>query len=67
MCLGWEINDQYARRTFDKRGLKGVLPTVSVMENHIPLLSKEGKARSAGVVCSKMRSHLIDVREAPLS
>ena len=30
----------------------------------IPLLSKEGQARSAGVVCSKMRSHLIDAREA---
>jgi hypothetical protein len=32
----------------------------------IPLLSKEGQARSAGVVCSKMRSHLIDAREALL-
>ena len=31
-----------------------------------PLLSKEGQARSAGVVCSKMRSHLIDAREALL-
>jgi hypothetical protein len=32
----------------------------------IPLLSKEGQARSAGVVCSKMRSLLIDAREALL-
>ena len=32
----------------------------------IPLLSKEGQARSAGVVCSKMHSHLIDAREALL-
>jgi hypothetical protein len=31
-----------------------------------PLLSKEGQARSAGVVCSEMRSHLIDAREALL-
>src|SRR5215467_13275897 len=31
-----------------------------------PLLSKEGQARSAGVVCSKTRSHLIDIREALL-
>ena len=31
-----------------------------------PLLSKEGQARSAGVVCSEMRSHVIDAREAPL-
>src|SRR5215467_1294242 len=29
-----------------------------------PLLSKEGQPRSGGVVCSKMRSHLIDTREA---
>jgi hypothetical protein len=29
-----------------------------------PLLGKEGQARSAGVVCSKSRSHLIDAREA---
>src|SRR5690242_10417913 len=32
----------------------------------IPLLSKEGQARSAGVVCSRTRSHLIDAREALL-
>jgi hypothetical protein len=31
-----------------------------------PLLSKEGQPRSGGVVCSKRRSHLIDVREALL-
>ena len=31
-----------------------------------PLLSKEGQARSAGVVCSKSRSILIDAREALL-
>src|SRR5215467_11474956 len=31
-----------------------------------PLLSKEGQPRSGGVVCSKMRSHLIDGREALL-
>ena len=31
-----------------------------------PLLSKEGQARSAGVVCSKTRSHLLDAREALL-
>src|SRR5215467_5559817 len=31
-----------------------------------PLLSKEGQARSAGVVCSKSRSHVIDAREALL-
>src|SRR5580765_7237410 len=30
------------------------------------LLSKEGQARSAGVVCSKPRSHLTDAREALL-
>jgi hypothetical protein len=29
-----------------------------------PSLVKGGQARSAGVVCSKMRSHLIDAREA---
>ena len=33
---------------------------------NIPLLSKEGQALSAGVVCSKSRSHLIDAREALL-
>jgi hypothetical protein len=32
----------------------------------IPLLSKEGQARSDGVVCSKSRSLLMDVREALL-
>ena len=32
----------------------------------IPLLSKEGQARSAGVVCSKTRSDLIDAGEALL-
>jgi hypothetical protein len=32
----------------------------------IPLLSKEGQARSAEVVCSETRSHLIDAREALL-
>jgi hypothetical protein len=38
---------------------------MTVMYN-IPLLSKEGKPRSGGVVCSKRRSHLIDAREALL-
>jgi hypothetical protein len=32
----------------------------------IPILSKEGKARSARVVCSKSRSHVIHAREALL-
>src|SRR5262249_563542 len=32
----------------------------------IPLLTKEGQRRSAGVVCSELRSHLIDIREALL-
>src|SRR6476469_8405794 len=36
----------------------------NIAANANPLLSKEGQARSAGVVCSKLRSHLIDVREA---
>jgi hypothetical protein len=31
-----------------------------------PSLSKEGQARSAGVVCSKTRSHLMDARGALL-
>jgi hypothetical protein len=31
-----------------------------------PLLSKEGMPRSGGVVCSKLRSHLINAREALL-
>jgi len=47
-------------------GIKGVLPNCVCDANQLPLLSKEGKARSAGVVCSKSRSILIDAREALL-
>ena len=42
-------------------GRKGLLPKTGRAN---PLLSKEGQARSAGVVCSKSRSYLIDAREA---
>ena len=44
----------------------GTIIMVGGVVLQIPLLSKEGQARSAGVVCSKMRSHLIDAREALL-
>ena len=39
---------------------------VVVLFGYSPLLSKEGRARSAGVVCSKPRSDLINAREALL-
>jgi hypothetical protein len=44
-------------------GLSGLLPKTARAN---PLLSKEGQARSAGVVCSKTRSYLIDARGALL-
>ena len=31
-----------------------------------PLLSKEGQPRSGGVVCSKMRSHLVEAAKRSL-
>src|SRR5215471_11766248 len=48
----------------DYHGRSGVAQTARARAN--PLLSKEGQARSAGVVCSKTRSYLIDAREALL-
>ena len=65
--MNWNKIDR-ARSCFAPRhtGVKGMLPNWFCDANQIPFLSKEGKARSAGVVCSKTRSYLIDGRKALL-
>ena len=49
-----------------RHGREGHVAQLFLRRKPDSLLSKEGKARSAGVVCSKTRSHLIDGREALL-
>jgi len=56
----WTADTNVAPTDFS-HGLQGTLPK-PLKDN--PLLSKEGKARSARVVCSQTRSDLIDAREA---
>jgi hypothetical protein len=56
----WNLQLSRADCSHERQGL---LPKIARAN---PLLSKEGQSRSAGVVCSKTRSHLIDVREALL-
>jgi hypothetical protein len=59
-----KINSSWNQEIHDWSAL-GRMLMVGVIQP-IPLLSKDGQARSAGVVCSKSRSHLIDAREALL-